>query len=70
MTASIVPHAADPPDSHSASTTDLESYWVAVKELKLSHYIGQTQLFIIIIYVYVYRYIYIYLQYGNLIQVP
>ena len=34
-----------------------DDYWVAVKELKLSYYIGETLLFTI----------YIYIHYGNLI---
>ena len=37
----------------------LGAYWVAVKELKLSYYIGETLLFTM--------YIYIYTHYGNLI---
>ena len=37
----------------------LNPNWVAVKELKLSYYIGETLLFTI--------YIYIYIHYGNLI---
>ena len=30
-------------------------YWVAVKDLKLSYYIGETLLFTIYIYIYIYR---------------
>ena len=38
-----------------------EHQWVAVKELKLSYYIGETPLFT------TYIYIYIYTHYGNLV---
>ena len=44
---------------------DIGLYRVAVKELNLSHYIGETML--VILYIYIYMYMYMYTEYGNLI---
>ena len=38
------------------------AYWVAVKELNLSNYIGEATLFFFAIYIYI--------HYGNLIEMP
>ena len=43
-------------------------FWVAVKELKLSYYIGET--IPLTLYIYIEIYIYIHTHHGNFVQVP
>ena len=52
----------DPRVSAGSANRNHGSTWVAVKELKLSYYIGETLIFNI--------HIYIYTHYGNLTEVP